>query len=79
MKSRAEIVSFGLFLVVALAALFFVLRGRGESSLALALVLAAVIAVRGGMFLYNLKRQRDRLEGRTPAEGKPEPKIKLDL
>lgn len=74
MKSRAEIVSFGLFVVVALAALFYVLRGRSHDSMALALGLAAVIAIRAGMFLYNLKRQRDQVEGR-----KPKVETKLDL
>jgi cytochrome bd-type quinol oxidase subunit 1 len=74
MKSRAEIVSFGLFIVVALAAMFYVLRGRGHDNIALVLGLAAVIAVRAGMFLYNLKRQRDQVEGR-----KPKPEVKLDL
>jgi hypothetical protein len=74
MKSRAELVSFGIFVVVALAALFYVLRQHGHPNLALAGGLAAVIAIRAGMFLYNLKRQRDAVEGR-----KPEPKIKLDI
>jgi hypothetical protein len=74
MKSRAEIVSFGLFIAVALAALFYVLRGRGHDNLALAGGLAAVIAIRAAMFLYNLKRQKDRVEGR-----KPRPETKLDL
>ena len=74
MKSRAEIVSFGLFVVVALAALFYVLRSHGRDNLALAGGLAAVIATRAAMFLYNLKRQKDRIEGR-----KPRPETKLDL
>jgi 1,4-dihydroxy-2-naphthoate octaprenyltransferase len=74
MKSRGEIVSFGLFVVVALAALFYVLAQKGHQNLALALSLAAVIAIRGAMFLYNLKRQRDNVEGR-----KPKPEVKLDL
>ncbi len=74
MKSRAEIVSFGLFVVVALAAMFYVLRGRGHDNLALAVGLAAVILIRAAMFMYNLKRQRDRVEGRKP---KPETKLKI--
>ncbi len=74
MKSRAEIVSFVLFVVVALAAMFWVLSQKGHPNLALAGGLAAVIAIRGGMFLYNLKRQRDQVEGR-----KPKPEVKLDL
>jgi hypothetical protein len=74
MKRRAEFVSFGLFVVVALVALVYVLRGKGHDNMVLAGGLAAVIAIRGGMFLYNLKRQRDRVEGR-----KPEPKTKLNI
>ncbi len=74
MKSRAEIVSFGLFIVVALVALFYVLAQKGHQNIALGASLAAVIAIRGGMFLYNLKRQRDQVEGK-----KPEPEVKLDL
>ena len=74
MKSRAEIVSCGLFVVVALAAMFYVLRGHGHQNLALGASLAAVIAIRAGMFLYNLKRQRDQVEGK-----KPKPEIKLGL
>jgi inner membrane protein involved in colicin E2 resistance len=74
MKSRAEFISFALFIVVALAAMFYVLRQHGHPNLALAGALAAVIAIRGAMFLYNLKRQRDRVEGK-----KPEPETKLDL
>ncbi len=74
MKSRAEIVSFALFVVVALAAMFYVLRGHGHQNLALGGSLAAVIAIRAGMFLFNLKRQKDRVEGK-----KPEPETKLGL
>jgi hypothetical protein len=76
MKSRGEIVSFGLFIVVALAAMFYVLTRHGQQNTALGLGLAAVIAIRAGMFLYNLKRQRDRIEKAKP---RPEPEIKLDL
>ena len=74
MKRRAEYVSFGLFVVVALVALVYVLRGHGHDNLALAGGLAAVIAIRGAMFLYNLKRQKDRVEGR-----KPKIETKLDI
>ena len=74
MKSRAQVVSFGLFVVVALAALFYVLRSGGRDNLALAGGLAAIIAIRAAMFIYNLKRQKDRVEGR-----KPKPETKLDL
>ena len=75
MKSRAEIVSFGLFVVVALAALFYVLRGHGHPNVALAVSLAAVIAIRAAMFLYNLKRQREQVE----RVKKPEPETRLNL
>jgi hypothetical protein len=74
MKSRAEIVSFGLFIAVALAAMFYVLHGRGHDNLALAGGLAAVILIRAAMFTYNLKRQKDRVEGRKP---KVETKLNL--
>lgn len=74
MKSRAQVVSFGLFVVVALAALFYVLRSGGRDNLALAGGLTAIIAIRAAMFMYNLKRQKDRVEGR-----KPKPETKLDL
>ena len=76
MKSRGEIVSFGLFVVVGLAAMFYVLTRHGHQNLALGAGLAAVLAIRGGMFLYNLKRQRERVE-RTKA--KPDPETRLDL
>ena len=74
MKSRAQIVSFGLFVVVALAALFYVVHRGGRDNLALAGGLAAIIAIRAGVFLYNLKRQRDRVEGI-----KPDPKTRLKI
>ena len=74
MKSRAQIVSFGLFIVVALAALFYVVHRGGRDNVALAGGLAASIAIRAAMFLYNLKRQKDLVEGR-----KPKSETKLDL
>lgn len=74
MKSRAQIVSFGLFIVVALAALFYVVHRGGRDNLALAGGLAAIVAIRAAMFMYNLKRQKDRIEGR-----KPKIETKLDL
>jgi hypothetical protein len=63
MKSRAEWLTFGAFVVVVLAALsFLVRRGMHGQSAALAIALLAILVLRAGAFIWNMRRQRKAIE-----------------
>lgn len=63
MKNRAEWLTFGIFVVAVLAAMYFLLRhGAHGQGAALAFVLLVILFLRAGMFLWNLRRQRKSLE-----------------
>jgi hypothetical protein len=63
MKNRAEWLTFGAFVAAVLAALYFLVRrGMHGQSEALAIALLAILALRAGAFIWNLRRQRKDLE-----------------
>jgi hypothetical protein len=63
MKNRAEWLTFGAFVVAVFAALYFLTRrGMHGQSAALAIALLAILALRAGTFIWNLRRQRKDLE-----------------
>jgi hypothetical protein len=65
MKNRAEWLTFGAFVTAVLIALYFLVRrGVHGQSAALAIVLVAILAMRAGAFVWNLRRQRKVLKGK---------------
>jgi hypothetical protein len=69
MKSRGSTISFGLFVVVLLAAVFMMMHGRGRTNWGLVAVLLGILVLRGTLFVVNLRQQRRNLErGRGPVE-----------
>ncbi len=62
MKSQANTASFVLFVIVLLAALFWLLHGKGHTQWGLVVALLGVLVLRGGLFFYNLAQQRKRVE-----------------
>ena len=63
MKNRAEWLSFSVFVVAVLVALYLLVRqGVHGQSAALALVLLIILFLRVGMFVWNLRRQRKSAE-----------------
>jgi hypothetical protein len=62
MKNRAEWVTFGVFVIAVLGALAFLLRrGVHGQSAALAVALIIILLLRVGIFVWNLRRQREDL------------------
>jgi hypothetical protein len=63
MKNRAEWLTFGIFVVAVLGALGFLLRrGVHGQSAALAVALLVILLLRVGIFVWNLRRQREDLD-----------------
>jgi hypothetical protein len=58
MKSRASSISFGLFVIVVLAALYSLLAGHGRTNWGLVTVLGGILLLRVVMFWMNLRQQR---------------------
>jgi hypothetical protein len=60
---NAEWLTFGVFVLAVLAAMYYLLRNgvHGESA-ALALALLVILFLRIGMFVWNLRRQRKFIE-----------------
>lgn len=58
MKSRGSAVTFGLFVIVLLGAVFLLLQGRGKTNWGLVAVLLGVLVLRAALFLVNLRQQR---------------------
>lgn len=62
MKNRAEWVTFGVFVIAVLGALYFLLRrGIHGQSAALAVALIIILLLRIGIFVWNLRREREHL------------------
>lgn len=62
MKNRAEWVTFGVFVIAVLGALYFLLRrGIHGQSAALAVALIIILLLRIGIFVWNLRRERQDL------------------
>jgi hypothetical protein len=65
MKNRAEWLTFGAFVVAVLVALGFLLRrGVHGQSAALAVALLVILLFRIGIFAWNLRKQREDVEGK---------------
>ena len=66
MKTRTDLLTFGVFIVAVLGALGLLLRHGGVhgQSAALAIALLVILLVRVGIFIWNLRRQRAELERR---------------
>jgi hypothetical protein len=66
MTNRTEWLTLGLFVIAVLGALGFLLRHGGVhgQSAALAVALLVILLLRIGFFVYNLRKQRDNIEGR---------------
>ncbi len=65
MKKSTEWGSFGAFVVVVLVALGLLLRrGVHGQSAAFAVALLVILFLRIGMFVWNLWRQREEIEGK---------------
>jgi hypothetical protein len=64
MKNRAELLTFSVFVLAVLGAMYFLLRqGVHGQSAALALALLVILFLRVGMLVWNLRRQRKSVEG----------------
>ena len=69
MKSRGSTISFGLFVVVLLAAVFMLTRGRGNTNWGLIAVLLGILVLRVVLFVINLRQQRHNAEqGKGPVK-----------
>jgi hypothetical protein len=66
MTNRTEWLTFGLFVIAVLGALGFLLRHGGVhgQSAALAVALLVILLLRIGFFVYNLRQQREDIEGK---------------
>ena len=66
MTNRTEWLTFGLFVIAVLGALGFLLRHGGVhgQSAALAIALLVILLLRIGFFAWNLRRQREDIQGK---------------
>jgi uncharacterized membrane protein YbhN (UPF0104 family) len=62
MRNHASTASFVLFVIVLLAALYWVLHQQGRPQWGLVAILIGILALRVGLFFYNLQQQKKRLE-----------------
>ncbi len=69
MKSRASSISFGLFVIVVLTALYSLLAAHGRTNWGLVTVLGGILLLRAVMFAMNLRQQRrNLLRGKGPVQ-----------
>lgn len=69
MNSRTGTFSFGLFVVVLLAAVFWLMHGRGQTQWGLVAVLLGILVLRVVLFVINLRQQRHNAErGKGPVK-----------
>jgi hypothetical protein len=74
---RTGMLSFGLFVVVVLGAIYMLLQRSGRASLGLVAVLVGILVLRVVLFLVNLRQQRHNAErGKGPV--KIETRLGLD-
>ena len=74
---RSGTLTFGLFVIVVLAAIFWLMHGRGQTQWGLVAVLVGILALRVALFVINLRQQRRNAErGRGPV--KIETRLGLD-
>jgi hypothetical protein len=62
MRNPASTASFGLFVIVLLAALYWVLHQQGRPQWGLVAILVGMLVLRAGLFFYNLQQQKKRIE-----------------
>jgi len=64
---RSGTLTFALFVIVVLAAIFWLMHGRGQTQWGLVAVLVGILALRVVLFVINLRQQRHNAErGRGP-------------
>jgi hypothetical protein len=74
---RSGTLTFGLFVIVVLAAVFWLMHGRGQTQWGLVAVLLGVLVLRVALFVINLRQQRRNAErGKGPV--KIETRLGLD-
>jgi 1,4-dihydroxy-2-naphthoate octaprenyltransferase len=59
---RSGTLTFGLFVIVVLAAIFWLMHGRGQTQWGLVAVLVGILALRVVLFVINLRQQRQNAE-----------------
>ncbi len=79
MRNQASTASFGLFVIVLLGAIYWLLHQHGRPQYGLVAVLLGILVLRAGLFFYNLQQQRKRLErGRSSSIPKARQRLGLD-
>jgi membrane protein YdbS with pleckstrin-like domain len=64
---RTGTVTFALFVIVVLAAIFWLMHGRGQTQWGLVAVLVGILVLRVVLFIINLRQQRHNAEqGKGP-------------
>jgi hypothetical protein len=61
MKDKGT-VTFGLFVIVVLAAIYWLMHGRGQTQWGLVAVLVGILVLRVVLFVINLRQQRHNAE-----------------
>jgi Na+/melibiose symporter-like transporter len=74
---RSGTLTFGLFVIVVLAAIFWLMHGRGQTQWGLVAVLLGVLVLRVALFVINLRQQRHNAE-RGRGSVKIETRLGLD-
>jgi Na+/melibiose symporter-like transporter len=59
---RSGTLTFGLFVIVVLAAIFWLMHGRGQTQWGLVAVLVGILVLRVILFVINLRQQRHNAE-----------------
>jgi Na+/melibiose symporter-like transporter len=59
---RSGTLTFGLFVIVVLAAVFWLMHGRGQTQWGLVAVLLGILVLRVVLFVINLRQQRHNAE-----------------
>ena len=59
---RSGTLTFGLFVIVVLAAIFWLMHGRGQTQWGLVAVLVGILLLRVALFVINLRQQRRNAE-----------------
>ena len=66
---RSGTLTFGLFVIVVLAAIFWLMHGRGQTQWGLVAVLVGILVLRVVLFVVNLRQQRQNAErGKGPVK-----------
>jgi preprotein translocase subunit YajC len=74
---RSGTLTFGLFVIVVLAAIFWLMHGRGQTQWGLVAVLVGILLLRVALFVINLRQQRHNAE-RGRGSVKIETRLGLD-